>query len=113
MNKQQFELALDATSVKPVHRENINGQEVFVADGFISPSQLKYLDKFGVSATDKEFPYGCFATIWYAEAKIGLCGIAIYQAFHDQGSVEAKAQMRIKSAVVLARNDLAKRRKMN
>jgi hypothetical protein len=110
MNKEQFERALDATSIKPVYRTKINGQELFIADGYVSPPQLKYLSSFGVSATPEEYPSGCYATIWYSPRQIaGRCGTCVFDAMHDGGrSLEARLSMRIRTAVEKAAQDMRK-----
>lgn len=103
MNKSQFEAALNKTAIKPVYRTKIGDNEVFIADGFVPPSQLRYLDRFGMKATTDEFPFGAFATIWYAERRVGWCGLAICDAFHDAGdSADGKRKRRINSAVTMA-----------
>lgn len=110
MNKSQFEQALDATSIRPAYRTQLNGQELFVADGFIAPAQLQYLTRFGVKATSEEYPFGCYATIWYAPRRVGWCGICVFDAMHDPvKSQEAKQSLRIKAAIYKAVEDHKRR----
>jgi hypothetical protein len=114
MTKDEFDVALTQSPVKPVFRTHVGDRELFVADGYVPPQHLKYLDRFGMPATPDEYPFGCFATIWYCESRIGLCGIVLCDAFHDPGhSHEAKAYMRIKTAVEMARRDMNRRQKMH
>lgn len=111
MNKEQFERALTASPVKPVHRTKIGKHEIFVADGFVPPTHFRFLERFAMTATPDEFPFGCYVTIWYEEKKVGLCGIAICDAMHDSGnSLEAKAAMRIQSAVAMAQRDILRKK---
>ena len=114
MRKEELERTLTATAIKPVHRTAVAGQDVFIADGFMPPEQLKYLSRFGMTATAEEYPFGAFVTIWYRDGKIGFGGIAICELSHDPGhSFEARQNMRVNSVLSLARQDFAKRRKMN
>ena len=76
---------------------------------FVPPAYLQFLQRFNMDATNEEFPFGCFATIWYTEVKTGgECGIMLCDAFHDPGhSVEAKREMRIKKVILMAADDIA------
>lgn len=108
MNKQQFQSALEKTSVKPVYRTNILGNEVFVADGFIEPERFGILDRFGVTATALEYPNGCYATIWYSPKKSGPGGCEL----HPKNN-ETSRYLRIRSIVLRATTDLVKNKKLN
>jgi hypothetical protein len=109
MTKDDLASALQSSPVKSVHRTNIAGREIFIADGFVPPAYLQFLQRFNMDATTEEFPFGCFATIWYTEVKTGgECGIMLCDAFHDPGhSVEAKREMRIKKVILMAADDIA------
>lgn len=105
MNKQQFQSALEKTSVKPVYRTNILGNEVFVADGFVEPERFGILDRFGVTATKMEYPHGCYATIWYSPKRSGPGGCELHPK-----SAESR-YLRIRSIVLRATTDLVKNKK--
>lgn len=107
MNKRQFENALNQTSIKPVYRTNILGNEVFVADGFVEPERFRDLDRFGVTATTIEHPNGCFATLWYSPRKSGPGGCLL----HPKN--ETSRYLRIKSIVERAVTDLIKNKKLH
>jgi hypothetical protein len=113
MTKDKLSQALQASPVKSVHRTNIAGREIFIADGFVPPGYLQFLERFNMTATKEEFPLGCFATIWYSEVRTGgECGIMLCDAFHDPGhSKEAKQEMRIKKVILMAADDIAAREK--
>lgn len=49
--------------MRPEKRTNIEGAEVFIADGFSSSPHWKYR-RLGVEP--HEFPLGCFVTFWWA-----------------------------------------------
>ena len=107
MNKQQFQSALEKTSVKPVYRTSILGNEVFVADGFVEPGRFSILDRFGVTATTLEYPHGCYATIWYSPKRSGPGGCELHPK-----SVHSR-YLRIRSIVLRATTDLVKNKKLN
>lgn len=114
MNKERLDRILSAGPIKPAKREKILGTEVFVADGFVPPSMVRFLYRFNMHVTSEEYPFGCFATIWFIEEESGLAtGICIFEAFHDPGnSSEAKAEMRIKQSLSKAKAHI-RRRKMH
>jgi hypothetical protein len=113
MTKDKLEDILNRSSIKPVHRTHVIGREIFIADGFITPSMLQFLKVFNVDATPEEFPFGGFATLWYSEAFTGgECGCKLFDAFHDKGhSLEAKLQIRIQNIILEAARDLEAGRK--
>ena len=111
--KADIERVFSSVGVKPVYRTKINGEEVFIADGFITPGLINkgYLIKFSVNPG--EFPFGCFLTLWWTEQHKGIGAIAVFDAMHDPGySADEKQNMRIASTIHLAKKDF-KRRKMH
>lgn len=114
MTKDDLDRVLSSSPVKPVLRTIVEGKDIFVADGFVPPSLLPSLERFGMTATQDEFPLGCFATLWYCDNKVGWAGIMLCDVLHDYGhSNEARQDMRVKSAVALARDELSKKRRMH
>jgi hypothetical protein len=111
--KHDIERVFSSVGIKPVDRLTIDGEEVFIADGFVAPSLINngYLIKFKVEPG--EFPLGCFMTVWWTQQNKGVGSIAFYDALHDPGySPEEKAKMRVNTVIYLARQDF-KRRKLN
>lgn len=111
--KASIERIFSDVGVKPVHRTRINGEEVFIADGFVSPVVIDqgHLIRFGVNPG--EFTFGCFLTLWWTEQHKGIGSVGVFDALHDPGyTPEEKKHMRIASIVELAKRDF-KRRKMH
>lgn len=109
--KSRIERIFSAVGIKPVHRQKIEGEDVYFADGFVSPAMINKggLAKFQVSPG--EFPFGVFLTLWWTDQHKGVGSIAFFDAFHDPGhSKEQKAQMRINTAVTIAQRDIKKRK---
>jgi len=114
MTKDEFDTALSAGPIKPVLRTMVGDREVFIADGYVPSSFLPFLSRFGMSATEEEYPFGVFATIWYCESRIGWCGLLLCDALHNPGhSNEARQDMRAKSAVAIARKELSRKSRMH
>lgn len=113
--KERLERFLSDTPIKPIMRTSINGIEVYVADGYVTPDMYRGLDvKFGVSPDFQKFPVGCFATVWHSEGKVaGLSGVAYFEGMHDIESVSLNSRQaaRINSTLRLARQSLAKIRR--
>ena len=111
--KSDIERVFSSVGIKPVHRTKIDGNEVFIADGFVSPVLINkgYLIKFKVEPG--EFPFGCFLTLWWTDQHKGVGSVGVYDALHDPGySPEEKLKMRVATIVQMAKNDF-KRRKMH
>jgi hypothetical protein len=96
-----------------VKRDNINGVEVFIADGFSSAPHITYR-KFGIN--DGEFPFGCFVTLWWVscgDEKLDTGQPLFFDAFHDsQHSLEGKKLARINTALLAAKKFLEDRKKV-
>lgn len=97
----------------PAKRSRIDGVEVFIADGFAAQPFLTF-KKFGVEPN--EFPYGCFATLWWiskGDEKLDTGQPLFFDAFHDpQLSAESKKLARINSALQEAKSFLMRRKKV-
>lgn len=108
--KERLERFLDDTPIKPILRTKINGLEVYVADGFITPDMYRGCDiKFGVSPDRSEHPDGCFATVWHSEGN-GLSGVAYYKKLHDVQTLPLNERLtaRVKATLILATEGLRK-----
>lgn len=96
----------------PVARDNIEGFEVFIADGLLTPSDLAQRRRFELDLT--LFPWGAYETCWFAakgEDKLHFGHVFWCDAFHDPGlSKEDKLRARIARAKEDARERLKKRR---
>lgn len=110
--KERLERFLSDTPIKPILRTHVNGVEVFVADGFITPDMYRGADiKFGVSPDKLEHPEGCWATVWHAEGNPGgLSGVAYYKKLHDIDHLALNERLtaRVRSTLVLAEQGLRK-----
>lgn len=110
--KERLERFLSDTPIKPILRTKVNGVEVFVADGFITPDMYTGCDlKFGTSPEKHEFPDGCYATVWHAEGEpAGLAGVAYYKKLHDVETMALteRTAARVKATLKLAEEGLRK-----
>lgn len=115
MTKDDLDRVLSSGPVKPVLRVIVEGQEVFIADGYIAPSYLMFLERFNMTATAEDYPLGCFATIWFCEKKgLSPVGVVLCDMLHDFGHSEAaRKRMREQSAIEFARDELKKNRKLH
>lgn len=112
IGKQKFERMCSAAGMQAVRRENINGADVCVADGFSATPHVTF-KKFGIE--EGQFPYGCYGTFWIDFAnddKLNWGGTLFCDAMHDSGhSLEAKRNMRVNAALADARETIARRKK--
>lgn len=108
IGKNKIERMCRAAGCPPVHREMVNGTEVFIADGFAADPTV--FRKFLVERAD--FPFGVFGTFWWTfkgDEKMSFGRPLFFDAFHDAGhSKESKQKMRIRAAVEDATVELEK-----
>ena len=112
MKIKEFETILSVAGIVPVARATIDGEDVFVADGFVSPLKQETLKRFGVEPN--EYPYGCYMTISVIEDKQRGWDTqyAVCDAFHDPGhSKETKQSMRVKTILERTQQAISSRRK--
>jgi hypothetical protein len=115
MTKDDLDRILSSGPVKPVMRVIVEGHEVFIADGYIAPSYLPFLERFNVTATANDYPLGCFATIWFCPKKgLSPVGVVVCDMLHDpEHSDDARETMRSKTAIKFARDELKKQRRLH
>jgi hypothetical protein len=115
MDKSKIEEIARRSGMVPVSRTNIDGAEVFIADGFSSPDLIETrFKRFGITKDD--FPGGCFATLWWIsrqEDKLDIGQPLFFELFHDRTmSSEGKKYARINSATNAAKDFLDSRKKV-
>lgn len=113
MNKRDVERICRAAKLQPVARDVIEGHEVFIADGFLTPSDIKLRRRFELDPL--LYPWGCYETSWWAaqgEDKLNFGHIFWCDAFHDPGLTKDGKQL---ARIARARNDAREhlRRKSN
>lgn len=113
-SKERLERFLSDTPIKPVLRTRVNGTEIFIADGFVTPEMYRGLEvKFGIPINVHEHPTGCFATLWYADGKYACpSGIGYFSRLHDIESIAVADQQtaRINTIIEQAGSDNRLRR---
>lgn len=113
--KERLERFLSDTPIKPVLRTHVEGFEVYVADGFVTPDMYLGLKiKFAVPVEPDKFPNGCYATVWHSEGNpAGLSGVAYFEALHDVESIALNSRQagRINKTLELAKIDLARQKR--
>ena len=112
IGKQRIEDICRSAGMVPVARDNINGTELFIADGFSAPPHHAFR-RFDVGPTD--FPYGMYITLWWVsrgDEKLDTGQPLFFDAFHDsEYSLADKKLARINSAKQTAVEFLQKRKK--
>lgn len=110
--KEKLEKTLESSSIKPVMRTKIDKYDVFIADGFVAVEHYPYIEfATGVPVYESQYPGGCYATIWYTDAKTGgQAGISICEVLHDIESltIDARQKARVNASLELARRTLTK-----
>jgi len=108
MNKHKIEDICRRAGMSPAERGNIDGAEVFFADGFSSPPHVNYR-RFGVDAD--EFPFGCFVTLWWVskgEDKLDTGQPLFFDALKSENRSQ---HARINSAMAAAKLFMSRRKK--
>ncbi len=113
ITKTDMERMCRDAAMPPVHRETLaDGREIFVADGFSLPPHFMHRH-FGI--TPKDFPYGCYATMWWAakgEDRLDVGAPLYFDVGHDPKIPrDRKQKARIRAAVKHARDHFEKIRK--
>jgi len=104
--KSYLEKSFSEIGVKPVSRRKINGQDILLADGFVS-KPYPALKKFGIDKDD--FPQGCYTTVWLwgKDDKIGLGLPIFFDPLHNiEHPLSSRQTMRINTAVNHARRSI-------
>lgn len=101
ITKEKMEAMCRKAGMIPEKRINIDGYDVYIADGFSFIPHIAYF-KFGVEPG--EFPYGAFCTIWFIAKDENLSvGLPlIFDANHDL-NIEDRKHARINRAIVDAK----------
>lgn len=112
IGKNRIESICRAAGMKPVERGNIEGAQVFVADGFSLPPH-RYYRRFGIGPD--QFPYGMYTTLWWVsrgEDKLDTGQPLFFDVFHDPSyAKEGRQQMRINAAMQAAKSFLDSRKR--
>lgn len=111
IGKHKIERMCRTAGMIPETRTNINGAEVFIADGFSAPPHQNF--RRFVEAT--EFPFGMFCTMWWAskgDEKLDTGQPLFFDAFHNPEYSKAdKKRARINAARKEAETFLSRRKK--
>lgn len=114
MDKHAIEIMCRKAGMLPVKRGRIDGAELFIADGFSATPHITFR-KFGVEA--KDFPGGCYATLWWVSRKEDQLDIGqplFFELLHNPEYGHGSKQVaRINAAMKEAKAFLAKRKKMH
>jgi hypothetical protein len=105
--KEQVEKVFRSVGVKPVLRENLQGYDFFVGDGFSRPPHFRWQSRMEIQPG--EYPMGAYVTFWWLGKDEKL--LIGHPLFFDWMEVNQTAR------IAAARNDALKeikrRRKSN
>lgn len=103
-----IEEACRKAGLKPVHREKMEGFDVFIADGFSKPPHTAF-HRFGIDKHD--FIFGCWVTMWAlarGDDHFQLAAPVFFEKNHDPEYDDAmRERMRVNSAMQDAARNLA------
>lgn len=113
ITKTDMERMCRNAAMLPVHRATFDdGREIFIADGFSLPPHFAHRH-FGVEP--KDFPYGCYATMWWAakgEDELHIGAPLYFDIAHDPSLPrESKQRARVNAAVKHAKDHFAAMKK--
>lgn len=112
IGKDKIERICRDAGMTPAKRDNIEGAEVFIADGFSLPPHRAYR-RFGIGP--KQFPTGMYATLWWVsrgEDKLDIGSALFFELLHDpQYSGADKKRGRINAALKDAKDFLDGRKR--
>lgn len=82
LTKEAMERNCRAAGMVPEKRETVQGYDIFIADGF-SGTPHYHFARFGVEKG--EFPFGCFATLWWIgkDEELDIGRPILFDAFHN------------------------------
>lgn len=101
ITKTDMERICRSAAMPPVHRDTLSdGREIFIADGFSLPPHWMHRH-FGIAP--KDFPYGCYATMWWAargDEELDVGAPLYFDINHDPSLPrESKQRARINAAI--------------
>lgn len=112
VGKDAIERMCRLAGLVPARRETLQEHDVFIADGFCAKPHETFR-RFGVEPG--EFPFGCYATIFWTAKGEDLVDIGIplfFDAFHDPSYDKAtKHRARLNRASEEAKGFLARKAK--
>jgi hypothetical protein len=112
MKKNKIERICRAAGMKPVSRANIEGVEVFIADGFSLPPHRAYW-RFNIEPM--EFPKGMYVTLWWAskgDENLDTGQPLFFDVFHNPEYGNGSKQLaRVNAAMKEAKSFLDRRKK--
>lgn|SRR5262245_56967952 len=112
LTKNDIERIVRAGNLEPVKRGNIEGAEVFIADGTSMPPHMAYR-RFGIGP--EQFPGGMYVTMWWlarGEDKLDIGSFLFFELLHDPCFTSAgKKRARINSAMKDAKEFLTDRKR--
>lgn len=113
LNKADMERICRAAAMPPVWRETLeDGREIFIADGFSLPPHFTHRH-FGIGP--KQFPKGCYATMWWAgkgEDDLDIGAPLYFDLFHDPSLPKSsKQRARINAALQHAKAHFERKKK--
>ena len=112
IGKNKIERMCRNAGMKPVRRDNLEGVEVFIADGFSLPPHQNYR-RFDIGPLD--FPKGMYVTLWWAskgDEKLDAGQPLFFDAFHNPEYANgSKKVARVNSAMAAAKSFLDSRKK--
>jgi hypothetical protein len=116
MDKEAVARMTAAAGATPVKREQYDGHEIFISDGFTFNAASQY-SRFGVELGD--FPNGAYVTMWWVakgETRFEVGAPIFFKPDHDfdlfMGNKNLMQQARVNAAVATAKQIIDWRKKV-
>jgi hypothetical protein len=102
VNKDKIETIFRSVGLMPEERLKVGNFDVFLGDGFVSPSDFWKFRKFPNFLSEDEFSLGAYVTLWWV-GKDENCkdgGLLACEPFHERGyDLETKKKARLQAAL--------------
>lgn len=114
MNKDKVEHIFRTVGLLPEDRLKVGNFDVFLGDGYISPSNFWKFQKFPNFLSMDDFPMGAYVTLWWVGKDENLKdgGLIACEPFHEREyDLETRKKARLQAALNQAEGRIESLRK--